>query len=765
MSQSLFFEPHVQFEKAAAEVALPEDANAWPTEVMQELFKQVPYVADFAPHVVMDRVDAERGFGFGHIEIQNRTEIQHGTSPEALHAAGVKSLRIPVIIKDRRLQPLDLLVTEDSKVMPLSEARLRQGLFRPQAFDITGRGPGDMSMIGQLYPPYRQNYGFGGGGATMSVGMGKEGGAAFDETAYLKSIYRDPSKVSAEDRARDIAWAKRHPETRASGSMGKEGAVYTGKGAIDAVDKLPPLNAKDYEIALDTKDWKIPFPRVVVAKRKEKKASLLSAILPTINERDYNAFYDKVASDRGLQAQYVFNKAATASALQTLAAYEPSSPRKLASAVLQNLKPTVAQLRKEAEGYVLKTAAHNCWLPEERALDRGAALDLFGTKTVLAADMTGSATLALGEGVSEVDSPEEDTPELATEFGVYKVQDAHGRHLIGYVFPNLIDIDGKALPISLFTNGSHMAIQGDIAGLEVGSSGSRLFEGRPRGLGAFYRVLPNGRAEATVPMTVRATIAAPEQGGVILQAETFDGRSVEVIVQPNLQKIMPSPEGDHLLVPDTFSWLPLDRAESTTLVEDPAGFNKEAQASRSLAEVYVRGNNGSFSVDGFPVEKLANADRHFLSLDDTVFLLGGLGADLDYAQKKLAEASAWSRPVSVRVGRHIKTAAGRMAEAEKRASDVLREMPLFRVDLVKEAAVIPDPAAVDTVLSLGFLNPENLGVFVSYLPALDEAQLKMCELLLAARLGLREVPVAALERAVKTTEQALEGLKVLAFQQ
>ena len=73
--------------------------------------------------------------------------------------------------------------------------------------------------------------------------------------------------------------------------------------------------------------------------------------------------------------------------------------------------------------------------------------------------------------------------------------------------------------------------------------------------------------------------------------------------------------------------------------------------------------------------------------------------------------------------------------------------------------------AVDTVLWLGFINPENIGVFISYLPALDEAQKKMCELLLASRLGLRDVPTMALEKAIKATENSIEGLKVLAFQQ
>jgi hypothetical protein len=433
--------------------------------------------------------------------------------------------------------------------------------------------------------------------------------------------------------------------------------------------------------------------------------------------------------------------------------------------VLENLKPTVVQLRKESEGYTLKTASASCWLPETRHIDRGEALELLGGKIVLAADETGATTMALGKGVEEVESPEEDTPEPITRFGIYKVQDVDGRQLIGYAFPNLIDLDGTALPLCLFTNGSEKALQGDIVGIDVGG-GCSLFEGAPQGTGVFFHVLSNGRAEATVPMTIQGTVSAPEQGGHVLHAVAFDGRQVQVIVQPNIQKIMPSPEGDHLLIPDTFSWLPLDKADETQLVSHPDQFGTQLEGKQALASVQLRcGGHDSFSVDGFPVDKLASEEKHFLSLDDTMFLLGSLGTDLDYAQKKLGEAAAWSAPVTVRVGRHIKTATMRMREATEKAASALATIPNLQVDLIKEAAVIPDPTAVDTVLSLGFINPENLGIFISALPAIDAAQQKMCELLLAARLGLREIPAPALEKAVRSTEDVIEGLKVLGFQQ
>ena len=729
---------------------MPEDANEWPNEIIQEVFKQIPCIADFEPHVTMDRVDAERGFAFGHVEVQNKTEIQHGAPPDAMASAGVKSARIPIVIKDRKLQPLDLLVTDDSKVLPLTEARLRQAIFRPQAFDITGRGPGDMSMIGQLYPPYRQNYGFGGGGATMNVGMGKESSVKEGIGPEMAKGLAGVSKVT--DPAR-LARVSRLTQGAAARNLGTPLGKKLQTVSTYAANKIGSV--EDIELCDPDEAWK-RFDRM------QKTGSVLSAILQTIRESDYNGFVTKIANDRGLQAMYAHNHDHAGAALKMLVEYEPGQVRKLGSAVLEHIKPTVVQLRKEAEGYRLKTASHACWVPEERLLDRGEAVHLLGTKVVLAADQTGAATMTLGDGVAEPESPEKDQPELISQFGIYKVQDEQGRELIGYVFPNLIDVDGTALPICLFTNGSQMAIQGDIVGVNVGG-GASLFEGHPAGLGVFYHLLPNGRAEATVPMTVKATMDSPEEGGVTMHGETFDGRPVQVSVQPNIQNI--TLEGDLLLVPDFFSWLPLDQAEETQLVGDPTAMNQEEKASHALATVQLRyGGSDSFSVDGFPVDKLASDEKHFISLDETMFLLAGLGADLDYIQQKLGEAGAWSKPVDVRVGRHIKTAAMRLDESVKTAAATLEGMPDWRVDLVKEAAVIPDPVAVDTVLSLGFLNAENLGHFIAYMPVIDEAQMKMCELLLAARLGLREVPIPALESAIRSTEDALEGLKVLAFQ-
>ena len=668
MTQDLFVDSQLEFEKVGAEVTLPEDPNAWPSEILQELFKQVPYIADFEPHVVMDRVDAERAYAFGHVEVMNKTEIQRGTDAQAMASAGIKQVRLPIVVHNRKLKPFDLLITETSKTLPLTESRLRQAVFRPQAFDVTSMTPGDTSMIGQLYPPYRQNYGFGGGGASMSVGMGKQG--------------------------------------------------------------------------------------------SERHASILAAILPTIEPQDYSVFFDRLGAP-GLQAAFIKNAAATAPSLSTLGRYEPLDEMKLAAEVLEGVPASVVQVVKTAEGYDVKVTNHHFWAPVVHGYDRGQVCRAFGEKIAFDADTHGAVTLTEGAAV-DADMPEADVPALVKDFGMYKVQDDQGRHLVGYVLPNLIDIDGQALPIALFTNGSQSALQGDIAGIAAGP-GAALPEAEPSGHGCFYQTLPNGKTQATVPMTIHAHMDAGDGDGAALVGETFDGREVQVALQPNLTAPQAGASGKFLL-PETMRWLPLDKSEEVVLTSDPETFQKTAHPIHALASVVVRsGGEDSYSIEGPALRKLAYEEKNFLTFNDAVFLLAGLGVTPTYATQKLAEAWGHSEPTPVRIGRGLQLAGEQVRGNETKFASVRALVHELRVDLLKEAAAIPDPVAVDTILSLGFLNPENLGTFVGYLPQIDESQARMCELLLATRLGLRDIAESALENAIRSTEEVLEGLRVLAF--
>ena len=664
----LFIDSQLDFEKvSAAEVTLPEDPNQWQNEVLQELYKQHPYVADFSPDVVMDRIDAERAFGFGHVEIGNKTEIQSGPGSAGEQVGGIHHVRIPIIIREGKMKPFDTLVTEDSKMLPLNEKRLRLALFRPQMFDVTSRTPGDQSIISTLYPPYRQNNGFGGGGSVVSAGMGKEG-----------------------------AWG------------------------------------------------------------------ILGSILPSIHATDFNRFIGQVSSPL-MKAAYVANKNATQPALNSLSGYEPSNPREKMASYAAGIKPSVIQINKTAGGYCVKTASHLAWAPVEKMVDRGQLVGIVGPEMALAIDKTGGATM--GDVEVSADDPEGDHPELIKDFGIYKVQDEKGAHIIGYVFPNLIDVTGASVPLALFTNGSQTALQGEIVGVHAGT-GANFMTGHPRGYGTFVETLPNGRLQAMVPMHVKAALKGEARGdrGVGIMAELMDGTTVEILQQPGVRKVTQVDEGT-LIVPENFEWMPLDETEQVSLASHPEEFSKEAAAHSILAEVVVRGSDaGVFSIDGASLSKVASSEKSMVNLDQALFVLAGLGVAPSYAMAKLGQSISEGRPVSVKVARAIQSYEDRMQDARASFSKVAARTPV-RHDLTKEAAVIPDPMAVDAVLSLGFLNPENLMAFVSYLPALNEAQEHLCELLIASRMGVREIPEYAVERCIRSLEETIDGLKMIAFQQ
>ena len=189
----------IQIEKTGMEAGLSEDANDWPQQILDELYRQVPYASDYAPKVVLRTIDADRRYGLGQIELLNKMAInpRDDDTPEVLK--GRQKALIPVIIQDGKLKPLDVLMY-DGKVEPLTDERLKKALFRPNLFEAIRERPGDISLIEQLYPPHRQ---YGGARGPMmadigAAGMGKE------SSAQLPFLFDAILPTITEEQAADV---------------------------------------------------------------------------------------------------------------------------------------------------------------------------------------------------------------------------------------------------------------------------------------------------------------------------------------------------------------------------------------------------------------------------------------------------------------------------------------------------------------------------------------------------------------------------------
>ena len=80
-------------------------------------------------------------------------------------------------------------------------------------------------------------------------------------------------------------------------------------------------------------------------------------------------------------------------------------------------------------------------------------------------------------------------------------------------------------------------------------------------------------------------------------------------------------------------------------------------------------------------------------------------------------------------------------------------------DLVKEAATLSDPTAVDAVLALNMITKENILEFVHQLPLYEQVLSDLAKLLLTVRLGMPTVPEQAVERSMHGLSKVVEILR------
>ena len=163
-----------------------------------------------------------------------------------------------------------------------------------------------------------------------------------------------------------------------------------------------------------------------------------------------------------------------------------------------------------------------------------------------------------------------------------------------------------------------------------------------------------------------------------------------------------------------------------------------------------------------PIDKLAGVmDTKFLNKDDAVFL----GSILGHEPTKLAHALSTMRSEGHQElwfhARPVTPLRDKYAAAEASARQLLDKLPNLRADLLKEAAPIEDPAAVDKILSVGFLNPENVSIFASYAPEIEDTIKKLSELLMATRMGLGSVEEGALQKSIVHLDKVVAGLKTI----
>lgn len=420
----------------------------------------------------------------------------------------------------------------------------------------------------------------------------------------------------------------------------------------------------------------------------------------------------------------------------------------------------------------------------ERTNDTLNEVDRNGVKIVFK-DLSPESAATVASGVHDPAAYQKvsETPVEAKVFGTYKVQDKNLVFHRGVVFPNVIGYDMNVLNTKIFCGNQKAAYQTALPGIKIeGESPMSFLKFREPQVGMTGTFVTKNKtnALATFPVTIRSVV--DDCGKTLIVAMDLNGKKIklkwscfmgdepqdleeeikdEFSLQKDLQKIVKVK--DFYIIPRCFKFLPLDNF--VDLAEAPASIiQKQASAVRDSAPIRVIHTGGSqFALKGPDIVKMASQvqwHQDNLSAAQAVFLLAAKRCPLTKVAEAL-KAAGMCGESSVHGLPRIDWDYGK--GHMKLASLWMKAARALRVNLIKEASYFDDTQVVDSILSLNFINPDNITKFVSFIPIFEQTSKYLAQALLASRLGMTEIPEQETASAMHKMLEVIKGLKRLSL--
>lgn len=789
------------FEKTSG-IQLSIDPNHWTTDVVKHVAEEYPYLLQLGDsNVIWKAIDHKQGYGFGGLYVINRgprgMKQNRGQYHEQIVEMGprenqqedaVRQLVVPLIVRAYELSPLDVFVFE-RKVYPLSERRIHETLFTGRMFSEAERERptygqpemmADQSIADKLYPPPESVYGYGafgypGSGSGGITTYGSSGSGPRDAFALSDVVATTASEA---DRAAFFAFAKKgDAELGAMLLGGLEPFLAKILGHVEAagedaevlraeifppnVVRIRPAAGRDgiFEVTEVSDEGYEPRHRELSL---EETLSEYGQLVPELRDRvltgdttvltleheivdpivleRYEASADPVVGEGRhvlltrdgdfrvfsvipsvcelsgdvLEGVKLFTDGQTWGMQASLVGEATGEPNDLREGKIRpGVTGTFVFNRNGAMCATIPFRVQSQTIDQERQRLSMSVIDSYGYEHLL----------IVTPGINRIVS--------AT--GIQRNTDL-GRHLLGniwhvpadYIFLELGKKTSAAEHVDQVNRGlrarmsamidrhadarEDFAIEGDTHAAERRRDES---EKHPTGSPDSPRN-PGSTLENTIVRIARA----PRSPVTTLTSTTdhfiLEGRMLERTEHATAQAELPEKEAIFLL-----ATLGLSIAQATDLLRQALEGPIHVANLRPPAPYETK-----TATDVALLDKIAQALRK----------------------------EAWREGVSlclpVREARNVE------------AYDVMREFLGLEKKAIHEVA--PDAETVDTVLSLGFINPENVAAFLQKIPELRETEARLGELLLLIRLGLQGIDDKPVQNALKSLNKVTEGLEALA---
>jgi hypothetical protein len=329
--------------------------------------------------------------------------------------------------------------------------------------------------------------------------------------------------------------------------------------------------------------------------------------------------------------------------------------------------------------------------------------------------------------------------------------------LEGVVVPRVVSLEGKPLDLQVFAGPTSHAMQEKVAG--IFKEDVILGPLEPHGKGVFvYQTGPMAVATEPVEVLSRVEVTHGKEkiAGYVAKRLTT-GEDLRLDVVPGLKKLAQIGQG-HYALPTGLVFMPIE-GKQVRVADSPehVGLAQLEKVASRREEVILHSNDpdnywlsGANAHDAFAGRSLDRADAEFA--------LGALGV-APKQMKPLMEKAASEGRVTIPHSRAVLPEEALQAAFLVKSAGAVKKVPDLRVDLVKEASVLIDKETCDAILSLGFVTPENVAVYVDYLPELEKVSSRLAEILVASRLGMDDVKESAAKNALTQLSTVIEGLR------
>jgi hypothetical protein len=342
--------------------------------------------------------------------------------------------------------------------------------------------------------------------------------------------------------------------------------------------------------------------------------------------------------------------------------------------------------------------------------------------------------------------PYREKPVFADEFDHYRVIKKDGVSVEGVVIPKVINFDMSPVNLKVFLGKTMGTVQEQICGVRLDNSSFKLKGQPPRTgqTGVFVYMSGENKALATLPVTIKAI--ADEMGDfrakvVDLQGHTFNIRiggfyqqgEQEHILDP-LKRIAKVADG--YVLPNQFFFVPMEGFFEVSSNEADYMTKVASQHKTATPVTLISTGHGQYSMKG--VDKYASAmgwDKTNLEGWQAKFLLASLGAGEIKTAALMKEAKKHGASVDYHMNL-VPLKSEKIAKAMPTARRMIAKVATLKQDTFKLASQLENAQTVDAVLSLNFINPDNIAKFVGFLPRLKATISNLCGLLMAARLGI-----------------------------